>query len=217
MRQLATDHVALYPLRFEPIYEYRPWGGRQLAGLLTQPLPDDGPIGEAWVLSDRPDYQSRVADGPLQGQTISQLLEQFPQHMLGPVGPWTRRFPLLLKFLDARELLSVQVHPADGQTAYLPDGDTSKTEAWGVLEADLDRESIWISYSPMALEGDGPYRLGPFRSHHRLAAPVSPWERVKVGGTPPVLTRRGWLIIYHGVIEVKGPATAGHGCATRPG
>jgi predicted GH43/DUF377 family glycosyl hydrolase len=75
----------------------------------------------------------------------------------------------------------------------------------GPRQVDLDRESIWISYSPMALEGDGPYRLGPFRSHHRLAAPVSPWERLKIGGgTPPVLTRHGWLVIYHGVSEVEG-------------
>jgi predicted GH43/DUF377 family glycosyl hydrolase len=73
-------------------------------------------------------------------------------------------------------------------------------------QVDLDRESIWISYSPMALEGHGPYRLGPFRSHHRLAAPVSPWERLKIGGgTPPVLTKHGWLVIYHGVSEVEGP------------
>ena len=72
-------------------------------------------------------------------------------------------------------------------------------------EVDLDRESIWISYSPMALEGDGPYRLGQFTSHHRLAAPVAPWERLKIGGgTPPVLTRHGWLVIYHGVSEVGG-------------
>ena len=73
-------------------------------------------------------------------------------------------------------------------------------------EVDLDRESIWISYSPMKLEGDGPYRLGAFSSHHRLAAPVSPWERLKIGGgTPPVLTRHGWLVIYHGVSEVESP------------
>jgi mannose-6-phosphate isomerase len=134
--QTATvGQVALYPLRFEPVYEYRPWGGRQLAGLLTQPLPGDGPIGEAWVLSDRPDYQSRVADGPLKGQAIGQLLDRFPQPMMGAVGPWPARFPLLLKFLDATELLSVQVHPSDGQTTYLPGGDTGKTEAWVVLEA----------------------------------------------------------------------------------
>ena len=69
-------------------------------------------------------------------------------------------------------------------------------------EVDLDRESIWISYCPMGLEGPEPNRLGQFSSHHRLATPVSPWERLKIGGgTPPILTRQGWLIIYHGVSE----------------
>jgi mannose-6-phosphate isomerase len=134
--QTATvGGVALYPLRFEPIYEYRPWGGRQLAGLLTKPLPGDGPIGEAWVLSDRPDHQSSVANGPLKGQAIAQLLDQFPQQMMGALAPRPGRFPLLLKFLDARDLLSVQVHPSDRQTDYLSAADTGKTEAWVVLEA----------------------------------------------------------------------------------
>jgi len=70
-------------------------------------------------------------------------------------------------------------------------------------EVDLDRESIWISYCPMTLQGQEPYRFGQFTSHHRLASPVSPWERLKIGGgTPPVLTRHGWLIAYHGVSEM---------------
>jgi predicted GH43/DUF377 family glycosyl hydrolase len=65
---------------------------------------------------------------------------------------------------------------------------------------DLDHESIWISYCPMALDGLDPDHLGLFNSHHRLATPISPWERLKIGGgTPPILTRHGWLIIYHGV------------------
>jgi predicted GH43/DUF377 family glycosyl hydrolase len=78
-------------------------------------------------------------------------------------------------------------------------------------EVDLDRESIWISYSSMALKGREPCCLSPFKCHHRLAAPVSPWERLKIGGgTPPVLTRHGWLIVYHGVSEVVEPGNAGH-------
>lgn len=76
-------------------------------------------------------------------------------------------------------------------------------------EVDLDRESLWISYCPMALEGREPSCLCHFTSHIRLATPVSPWERLKIGGgTPPILTRHGWLIVYHGVQEVSGP---GHG------
>jgi beta-1,2-mannobiose phosphorylase / 1,2-beta-oligomannan phosphorylase len=76
---------------------------------------------------------------------------------------------------------------------------------------DLDRESIWISYCPMALEGHEPHHLGLINSHHRLATPVSPWERLKIGGgTPPILTRHGWLIIYHGVREVLDPGRDSH-------
>jgi beta-1,2-mannobiose phosphorylase / 1,2-beta-oligomannan phosphorylase len=78
-------------------------------------------------------------------------------------------------------------------------------------EVDLDRESIWISYCPMALEGQEPYRLGQFTSHRRLATPVSPWERLKIGGgTPPILTRHGWLIVYHGVGEIGEPNNHGY-------
>jgi hypothetical protein len=78
-------------------------------------------------------------------------------------------------------------------------------------KVDLDRESIWISYCPMSLESREQNRLGKFSSHHRLAAPVSPWERLKIGGgTPPVLTRYGWLIIYHGVKEMEQPRKNEH-------
>jgi predicted GH43/DUF377 family glycosyl hydrolase len=78
-------------------------------------------------------------------------------------------------------------------------------------EVDLDPESIWISYGRMTRESGGSHRLGRFTSHHRLAAPMSSWERLKIGvGTPPVLTRHGWLVVYHGVSEVAGPAAGGH-------
>jgi mannose-6-phosphate isomerase len=129
------SQIALYPLRFEPIYQCRLWGGRRLANLLTTPLPGDGPIGEAWILSDRDDHASRVADGRLKGQTITQLLEQSREQLLGKLAQRFRRFPLLLKFLDALEMLSAQVHPADSQSGMLPAGETGKTEAWVVLEA----------------------------------------------------------------------------------
>ena len=128
--------MPLYPLRFEPIYQYRLWGGRRLSGLLSAPLPDDGPIGEAWLLSDRDDHQSQVANGPLKGQTIGELMGEFRGQLMGKLAPRFRRFPLLLKFLDAHELLSVQVHPSDAHPELIPAGDTAKTEAWVVIDAE---------------------------------------------------------------------------------
>ncbi|MEO8615004.1 MAG: type I phosphomannose isomerase catalytic subunit [Luteolibacter sp.] len=125
----------LYPLRFKPIYQYRPWGGRRLGNWLTAPLPGNGAIGEAWVLSDREEHSSVVANGPLKGHTITQLMTESAVGMLGEMGSQATRFPLLLKFLDARDSLSVQVHPTDQQTNELPPGESGKTEAWVVLEA----------------------------------------------------------------------------------
>jgi predicted GH43/DUF377 family glycosyl hydrolase len=75
-------------------------------------------------------------------------------------------------------------------------------------EVDLDHESIWISYSPIPEAGAACDELGLFNSHHRLASPVAPWARLKVGaGTPPILTRHGWLVIYHGVSALTGPGS----------
>ena len=76
---------------------------------------------------------------------------------------------------------------------------------------DTEHESIWISYCPMPLNGMEPDHIGLFNSHHRLATPVSPWERLKIGGgTPPILTRYGWLIVYHGVSKIGGLKNDGH-------
>jgi len=130
------DKTQLYPLRFEPIYQYRLWGGRRLASLLSAQLPGDGPIGEAWVLSDRTDHQSQVANGPLKGQTLGQVMEQFPEPLMGKLSSRFTRFPLLLKFLDAHEMLSVQVHPSDDSSELIPAGYTAKTEAWVVIDAE---------------------------------------------------------------------------------
>ncbi|MDA3962882.1 MAG: glycosidase [Planctomycetota bacterium] len=79
--------------------------------------------------------------------------------------------------------------------------------------ADHAHESIWISYCPMTLEDVEPQHLGLFNSHHRLATPVSPWEMLKIGGgTPPILTRHGWLVVYHGVHKLPESRDAGGLC-----
>ena len=125
----------LYPLRITPIYQYRLWGGRHFQSLLSTPLPGNEPIGEAWILSDRDDHASTVADGALSGQTIKGLIGQFPSEVFGRFAGRYTRFPLLLKFLDAREMLSVQVHPSSNQPELLPPGEAGKTEAWVVLNS----------------------------------------------------------------------------------
>lgn len=129
-----TDMV-LYPLRFEPIYQYRLWGGRRLASLLAAPLPSDGPVGEAWLLSDRNDHASKIANGPLQGQTLGQVMAQSQEHLMGKLARRFQRFPLLLKFLDADKMLSVQVHPGYAGASSPAVNGTAKTEAWVVLES----------------------------------------------------------------------------------
>jgi mannose-6-phosphate isomerase len=127
--------LPLYPLQFDPIYQHRLWGGRRLASLFSVPLPGSGPIGELWLLSDRDEYPSLVANGPLRGQSIGQLLEHSPMQLLGKPARHFRRFPLLLKLLDVQAKLSVQVHPSDQHTQYLGAGERGKTEAWVVLLA----------------------------------------------------------------------------------
>src|SRR5947208_10999458 len=120
----------LYPLRFEPIFTHNLWGGRRLPGFLHRQPPHADPIGEAWVLSDVDGSESRVADGPLAGRTLRELLSRDPARVLGKARAAQGRFPLLLKFIDARQPLSVQVHPNDEQAAKLGPGHFGKTEAW---------------------------------------------------------------------------------------
>ncbi len=142
----------LYPIRFEPIFQYRLWGGRRLGGWMHATLPD-GPVGEAWVLSDRADHASKVADGPLKGATLTELMASFKTGILGDLAGHFDRFPLLLKFLDVRQMLSVQVHPRDDQKELIPPGDTGKTEAWVVLEADA-KSRIYAGLKPGATAQD---------------------------------------------------------------
>ncbi len=125
----------LCPLKFAPIFQYRLWGGRTLGDWMQTPIPD-GPVGEAWILSDRADHASQVVDGPLKGATITELMARYPKAMLGRLAARFDRFPLLLKFLDVHQMLSVQVHPRDDQHELIAPGDTGKTEAWMVLKAE---------------------------------------------------------------------------------
>ena len=121
------------PLRFTPFPRPMVWGGRKLASLLNKTLPTEENYGESWEISDHPLHRSVVAMGPLAGATLHSLIEQHPQDIL---GTGRSSFPWLIKFLDARDWLSVQVHPDDALAQKLRPGESGKTEAWFVVAAE---------------------------------------------------------------------------------
>jgi len=125
----------LYPLRFQPLYKSYLWGGRRLAALLGKQLPPDGPWAECWEIADLGSEQTCVASGHLQGIALNEVLARYGRELLGRHYP-RPRFPLLLKFLDALQSLSVQVHPSDALAARLVPPAAGKTEAWVVLAAE---------------------------------------------------------------------------------
>jgi len=126
---------SLYPLKFEPIFKSALWGGRRLATLFPS-APADGPLAEAWVLSDQGDTVSRVTNGPLAGTTLRDLMHTRRRELLGASAEGHDEFPLLLKFIDARDRLSVQVHPDDEGARRLAGHPRGKTEAWVVTSAE---------------------------------------------------------------------------------
>jgi mannose-6-phosphate isomerase len=133
------------PLLFHPILKSKIWGGRKMEVLLNKRLPEGQKIGESWEISDRPGDESVVACGRHAGRTLGEIVRSSPLDLLGPSGmmslggvPAGRggggRFPLLIKFIDASDVLSVQVHPDDETAARA--GDSGKSEAWFIVQAD---------------------------------------------------------------------------------
>ena len=127
----------------QPALVERVWGGRRLAELLGKDIPQDQRIGESWELADHPHGASTVADGPLAGKTLRWVLEHHAAEVLGRAAARTQaaRFPLLVKFIDASDRLSVQVHPDDARAAADHEGASGKTECWVVVRAEPD---AWI-------------------------------------------------------------------------
>lgn len=123
------------PVVFEPIYQVRPWGGRRLAELFGKKLPDHATIGESWEVVSLPGHESRVRDGPLAARAISELVELWGRDLIGGAELVEGRFPLLIKLLDARQALSVQVHPKPSPGAEGARTTGVKHEAWYVIEA----------------------------------------------------------------------------------
>jgi mannose-6-phosphate isomerase len=128
----------LYPLLFKPIFQERIWGGRSIETLYGKPLPAGSAIGESWEISDRPEAQSEIVNGPLAGKTLHWLMEHHSQELMGQARPLNGRFPLLVKILDAREKLSLQVHPPPAKAKSL--NGEPKTEIWYITQAEPGAE-----------------------------------------------------------------------------
>lgn len=123
--------MTLYPLLMIPALHTRVWGGRQLETVLGKTLPTAEPYGESWEMHDT----ATVANGPLAGRSVGSLLSEYGAALIGSGNDPAEGMPLLVKFLDAQDWLSVQVHPDDEQARALEGDPRGKTEAWYVAAA----------------------------------------------------------------------------------
>ena len=134
--------MKLYPLKFNPVYSYRIWGGDKLKTVLNKDYSDDL-IGESWEISDVEDNETMVAEGDLKGFTLRQLTEKFKGDFVGHkvYKTFGTEFPLLIKFIDAKTPLSIQVHPSN-ELAKARHNSFGKNEMWYIMQADEDAELI---------------------------------------------------------------------------
>jgi mannose-6-phosphate isomerase len=134
--------MKFYPLQFEPILKERIWGGTKLKTYLNKPI--TSPItGESWEISTVQNDVSIIAYGSLKGKSLNELINEFPVEILGTkvYAQFGKQFPLLFKYLDAREDLSIQLHPNDA-LAKKRHNSFGKTEMWYVMQADNDASLI---------------------------------------------------------------------------
>lgn len=127
-------------LRFLPIYQERVWGGRALESTFGRTLLPAAPIGESWEVVDRDEAQSIVDGGPFSGRSLREILTQYGPAVMGPNWPTGKRFPVLVKWLDCRERLSLQVHPPALIAPEL--GGEPKTENWYIAHTAPGAELI---------------------------------------------------------------------------
>jgi mannose-6-phosphate isomerase len=125
--------MEMYPLKSIPVFKSRIWGGRILHDVFGKDLPVGERIGESWEIADLPEGKSTIGNGPLRGQTLGSAVREHAEAVAG-VRDFPQPFPLLIKFLDARQVLSVQVHP-DAQTCRRMGKGDMKTECWYIVQA----------------------------------------------------------------------------------
>jgi mannose-6-phosphate isomerase len=134
--------MTLYPLKFSPVFCYRIWGGEKLKTVLNKKYDEDS-IGESWEISDVDQFETVVSEGTLKGATLKDLIQQYKGDFLGEsvYKQFGDEFPLLIKFIDAKTPLSIQVHPDDA-LAKERHNSFGKNEMWVVMESDEDAELI---------------------------------------------------------------------------
>ncbi len=133
----------LYPLKFKPLYVTKIWGGNKIHQQLNMPDAPAQQCGEAWVLSGVPGKESEVSNGKLKGNTLNELVETFMGDLTGDqlFYEYGEIFPVLIKFIDANDWLSIQVHP-DDKLADKRHDSYGKTEMWYILHAEKDSRLI---------------------------------------------------------------------------
>lgn len=142
---MKPDSQPLYPLLFEPVLKEYIWGGRGLETRLARQLPPDKEIAESWEIAAHENGNVRVINGPLAGETLTELNGRLGIQLVGRRGAWAlerEKFPLLIKLLDANRNLSVQVHPDDDYAREHEGNELGKTEMWVILHADQDAAII---------------------------------------------------------------------------
>ena len=132
----------LYPLTFYPILKERIWGGTKLQSHLNKPISSET-TGESWEISTVPNAISVVNRGVLEGKKLNELIDLYPEAILGKsvVARFGKQFPLLFKFIDAKEDLSIQLHPND-ELAQKRHNSFGKTEMWYVIQADTNSRLV---------------------------------------------------------------------------
>ena len=134
--------LKLYPLQFKPILKERIWGGTKLKTILNKPITSEI-TGESWELSTVEGDVSIISNGELVGKSLTKIINDYPTEILGTkvFSHFGKQFPLLFKFLDAREDLSIQVHPND-ELAKNRHNSFGKTEMWYIMQADENARII---------------------------------------------------------------------------
>lgn len=134
--------MKLYPLKFQPIYKHKLWGGEKLKTELGKNFTDQN-IGESWEISDVKNDENKVLEGPLKGFTLKQLIKQYESDFLGQsvYNNFGNDFPLLIKFIDAKTPLSIQVHPSNA-ISQKRHNSFGKNEMWYVMQAEKESELI---------------------------------------------------------------------------